>query len=253
MAAMAVELEAPKAGSRARRDRRLPAYQGMRVGRAHAEPERRRAFLEAAAKRGPMTDWLFAPAAAQDQDAQAVLESVREDRVGTLARFVEYLTDNGVVEGWPRAFGEHHAMQKYAYLAGMLGATLHYEFDFLENGAYSADLAIDLYACVRPGSGAPPFKGNAGAGSALVRMVGGRGRLTLQAMTFAMRDMRDGAGREEFVETMCRERGRYGRRMLGWAFDRVFEACAEADGGDGQAARQGRAAPPCAPGLPRRR
>ncbi|MDD9808459.1 MAG: hypothetical protein OXU25_01320 [Thaumarchaeota archaeon] len=155
---------------------------------------------------------------------RTVLESMREERVGTLARFVEYLKSNGVVGGRPKTFEEHHALQKYSYLASMLGAPLHYEFDFLENGAYSSDLALDLYAEARAGSGASPFKKNPRTGEILVRMVAGRGKRTLQAMTFAMRDISEGAERDEFVDTMCRERSLYERRTLEWAFDRVLEA-----------------------------
>lgn len=173
------------------------------------------------------------PRPMRDQGARMFLESMREERVGTLARFVEYLQSNGVVRGSPKTFEEHHAVQKYSYLASALGAPLHYEFDFLENGAYSSDLALDLYAEARPGSGASPFKKNARAGDLLVRMVAGRGKRTLQAMTFAMRDMREGMGRDDFVDIMCRERGLYERRTLEWAFDRVFEARQELAGNNG--------------------
>lgn len=162
----------------------------------------------------------FAP----DLESQMILDSIREERAVALAGLVEYLEENGVVEGRPETFEEHHAMQKYTYLANAFGEPPHYAFDFLENGAYSSDLAIGLYAGEKSGVGAPPFRGNAEAGEAFVQMVQGRGRLTLQAMTFAMRDMRSGTGRSEFVDTMRRERSRYSRRLLEWAYDRVFEA-----------------------------
>lgn len=239
---MAAELEALKVGSEECPGPRLPASQRRRAHDVHAHAkagsmrlgqESLAAPLARKAMPAAMAGWLYAQAIIQNQETRMVLESMREDRVGTLARFIEYLKANGVVEGRPKEFEEHHVLQKYAYLASMLGAPLHYEFDFLENGAYSSDLAIDLYANARPGSGTSPFKKNPKAGVILVRMVSGRGKRTLQAMTFAMRDMLEEVEREEFVDTMCRERGLYGRRMLEWSFDRVFEACAELDGKNG--------------------
>lgn len=165
------------------------------------------------------------------QEARLVLDSIRDERTGTLARLVGYLEENGVVEGRPRTFEERHVVQKYTYLANAFGEPPHYEFAFLENGAYSPALALDLYAKARGGAGATPFEKNPRAGEVFVQMVQGRGRRTLQAMTFAMRDMLLGTGRDEFVGTMLRERGLYDRRLLEWAFDRVSEARERLGGG----------------------
>jgi len=173
------------------------------------------------------------PAPSQSQEARLILDSIREERVGTLARLVGYLEENGVVEGRPKTFEERHVMQKYTYLANAFGEPPHYEFDFLENGAYSASLALDLYAEGRDGVGVTPFRNNADAGSVFVQMVQGRGKRTLQAMTFAMRDIREGVERDEFVDTMHRERSLYERRLLEWAFDRVSESIGRLGAEDG--------------------
>jgi len=165
-----------------------------------------------------------APTPMQAMEGHMILDSIRSERVGTLAEFVEYLRKNDVVGGMPRTFEEHHSMQKYAYLSSALGEPPYYAFNFLENGAYSPTLALDLYAKERGGSGVVPFKGNALAGEEFAQMVRGRGRLALQAMTFAMRDIQNGSGRHEFVETMHRERNRYSRRLLERAFDSILEA-----------------------------
>ncbi|MDD9809533.1 MAG: hypothetical protein OXU25_06910 [Thaumarchaeota archaeon] len=174
------------------------------------------------------------PTPMQDQESQLILDSIREERVGTLVKFIEYLEENDVVEGRPKTFEEHHAMQKYTYLANAFGEPPHYTFNFLENGAHSPALAIDLYANLRDGIGMSPFKRNTKAGEQFVRMVRGRGRLTLQAMTFAMRDVRNEVGRNEFVDAMRRERSRYSKRLLEWAFDSVFAAWGRQGGKNGQ-------------------
>jgi len=173
------------------------------------------------------------PTPMQDQESQLILDSIREERVGTLVKFIEYLEENDVVEGRPQTFEEHHAMQKYTYLANAFGEPPHYTFNFLENGAHSPALAIDLYANLRDGIGMSPFKRNTKAGEQFVQMVRGRGRLTLQAMTFAMRDVRNEVGRNEFVGAMRRERSRYSKRLLEWAFDSVFEAWGRQGGKNG--------------------
>lgn len=164
-------------------------------------------------------------------DDEDPLPAMHGERIGTLVRLIRYLEENGVMDGTPETFGARHATQKYAYLAGEMGAPVEYRFDFLENGAYSAALATDLYMLERAEGGVPPFGAGDAAGEAFVRLVLGRGRLTLQAMTFAMRDMRAGMGRDEFVRTMARDYSRYSRRLLGWAFDSVLAAAGGPGGG----------------------
>jgi len=160
--------------------------------------------------------------ARRKRENTALLDAIHGERVGTLARLIGYLEENRVIDGVPETFEVRHAMQKYAYLAGSLGAQIEYRFDFLENGAYSAALAADLYMLDRADGGTPPFREGDGAAMEFVRLVRGKGRLTLQAMTFAMRALRAGTKRDEFVEKMAREHGQYSRRLLGWAFDSVL-------------------------------
>lgn len=188
----------------------------MKSTHAHAEKVAKRPYAVEHARRAPGT--------VRALEARLILDSIRAERAGTLAKLVGYLEERGVVEGSPRTFEERHAVQKYTYLVNAFGEPPHYEFAFLENGAYSSTLALDLYAKARGESGVTPFEKRPRAGDAFVQMVQGRGRRTLQAMTFAMRSMLLGAERDEFVGAMLRERGRYDRRLLEWAFDRVFEA-----------------------------
>lgn len=212
---------------------------GMRRPWPRARPGTRPAHAHRASSRparGVAQGLLYAHAR-DGQGGQALLEAVRKERedasllgaihgerVGTLVKFIGYLEKNGVIGGAPGTFDARHAMQKYAYLAKDLGAPIEYQFDFLENGAYSAVLAADLYTLELADGGTPAFGKRSGAGEAFVRLVRGRGRLALQAMTFAVRDMRAGVGRGEFVRGVGREHGQYSGRLLGWAYDAVLEA-----------------------------
>lgn len=157
-----------------------------------------------------------------ERENAALLDSIHCERIGTLAKLVAYLEENRAIDGPPETFWIRHAIQKQAYLARALGVQVGYEFEFLENGAYSPVLAADLYMLDRADGGTPPPKQGDPAGTDLLRLVQGRGPLTLQAMTFAMRDIQNGAERDEFVGRMDREYMQYSRRLLEWAFDRVF-------------------------------
>lgn len=157
-----------------------------------------------------------------ERENAALLDSIQCERIGTLAKFIAYLEENHAIGDPPRTFWTRHAIQKQAYLAGALGAQVGYEFEFLENGAYSPVLATDLYMLDRADGGRPLLKKGDPAGTALLWLVQGRGPLALQAMTFAMRDIQNGVERDEFVDRMGREYMQYSRRLLEWAFDRVI-------------------------------
>lgn len=210
------------AGERGMRRRRAP---GRPWARAHRASSRAAAqALLCAPPRAVLDGQELLEDVRGKRENATLLDAIHGERIGTLARLIGYLEENRVMDGVPGTFETRHATQKYAYLAGEMGAPVEYRFDFLENGAYSAVLAADLYMLERAEGGTPPFREDDGAGAAFVRLVLGRGRLTLQAMTFAMRDMRHGVGRDEFVERMAREHGRYSKRLLEWAFDSVLAA-----------------------------
>lgn len=213
------------AGERCMRRRRVPGRPWARAAHSHrASPRAAAQALLCALPRAARDRQDLLEAARGDRENASLLAAIHGERIGTLARLIGYLVENRVMGGIPGTFDARHATQKYAYLAGEMGAPVEYRFDFLENGAYSAVLAADLYMLERAEGGAPPFREGDRAGEAFVRLVAGRGRLALQAMTFAMRDMRGGVRRDEFVERMAREHGQYSRRLLGWAFDSVLAA-----------------------------
>jgi len=143
----------------------------------------------------------------------------RAELVGTLTRFIAYLKRNGILEDIEAPLG-HHLLHKYAYIARGLGMRLDYDFDFLENGAFSADLEVDLFGLEAARGGTEPFGGDAGASEAFLGLVRGREAEWLQLATFAMRRRgRQGA----LGEFLGRPRGiiSYDRRMAEDAFGAV--------------------------------
>lgn len=219
-------------GEHGMRRRRIPGRMRARAHRAASRAAHAYAQAMPREPPRPLPDGQdLLEAMREERDNASLLAAMHGERIGTLVRLIRYLEENGVMDGTPETFGARHATQKYAYLAGEMGAPVEYRFDFLENGAYSAALATDLYMLERAEGGVPPFGAGDAAGEAFVRLVLGRGRLTLQAMTFAMRDMRAGMGRDEFVRTMARDYSRYSRRLLGWAFDSVLAAAGSPDSG----------------------
>ncbi|RNJ71721.1 MAG: hypothetical protein EB824_06620 [Thaumarchaeota archaeon S15] len=118
--------------------------------------------------------------------------------VGTLVRFIAYLGKNSIMDDVEAPRG-HHMLHKYAYIAKGLGMRLGYDFDFLENGAFSADLEVDLFRLKDAEGGTEPFGGDAGASEAFLELVRGRDAEWLQLATFAMRRRGRAGALEEFL------------------------------------------------------
>jgi len=122
----------------------------------------------------------------------------RAELVGTLARFIAYLGANGIPADAETA-GGHHMLHLHAYIAKWLGMRLGYDFDFLETGAFSVELELDLFRMEVAGGGAEPFGGNARASAVFLDLVCGRDAKWLQAATLAMRELGRGGALEGFV------------------------------------------------------
>jgi len=122
----------------------------------------------------------------------------RAELVGTLARFIAYLGANGIPADAETA-GGHHMLHLHAYIAKWLGMRLGYDFDFLETGAFSVELELDLFRMEVAGGGAEPFGGNARASAVFLDLVRGRDTKWLQAATLAMRELGRGGALEGFV------------------------------------------------------
>lgn len=152
------------------------------------------------------------------------LGAMRVRRIGSITRFADRLREQGILREGDELdeFFVAHRIQKYAYIASMLGVRLDYKFDFLESGAHSEDLALDLHSYRHGRGGDDPFAGNPGALDMLVDIVRERRDTRwLQMATFAIRDMRMGETRDEFVERMLDRRLGYTRRAAVDAFERV--------------------------------
>lgn len=150
--------------------------------------------------------------------------ATRTRRIGTAARFADRLRERGILreDDVLDEFFVAHRIQKYAYIASMLGARLDYKFRFLECGAHSGELALDLHSHRHGRGGDDPFEENPAALDALVGIVHGRRDTRwLQMATFAIRDLRMGESRDEFVRRMLDGRLEYTKRAAVDAFERV--------------------------------
>ena len=153
----------------------------------------------------------------------------RAELVGTLARFIAYLQRNGIMGDVDAPRG-HHKLHKYAYIAKGLGMRLGYRFDFLENGAFSSDLEVDLFRMGMARGGAEPFGGDARRSAAFLELVRDKRAEWLQIATFAMRDRCKEGALEEFLS---RRAGiiKYDRGMAKNAFMRVGRCVESISGG----------------------
>lgn len=149
--------------------------------------------------------------------------AVRPERIGTLKKFVKYLQANGLVgkDESLRSVDAHRTIQKYAYLAKAVGMRLGYDFDFLESGAFSTEMSLDLYRLELAEGGAEPFGGDARASEAFLRLVRGRGKMWLRVATFAVETMDTIRDVDEFVAYVERESSSYDKRTARSAFESV--------------------------------
>lgn len=150
--------------------------------------------------------------------------AARARRIGTATRFADCLRGRGILREDDKLdeFFVAHRMQKYAYIASMLGVRLRYKFYFLESGAHSGDLALDLHSHTEGRGGDDPFGKSPAALDNLVDIVHDRRDTRwLQMATFAIRDLSMGETRDEFVERMLDRRLGYTRRAAVDAFERV--------------------------------
>lgn len=149
--------------------------------------------------------------------------------VGTLAMFIAYLKENGILED-VEAHRGHHMLHRYAYIAQSLGMRLGYEFDFLETGAFSSDLEVDLFRLGKAGGGTEPFAGNERASAAFLDLVRGRDAKWLQVATFAIRERGRRGALEDFMavpQGIVKHDGATAKD----AFDAVERCVKEATGG----------------------
>lgn len=149
--------------------------------------------------------------------------AVRPERIGTLKKFVGYLQANGLV-GKDADLGSidvQRSIQKYAYIAEGMGARLGYDFDFLESGAFSTEMSLDLYRLDLAMGGADPFEKDARASEAFLRLVGGREKLWLRVATFVVKTIDTIRDVDKFVKYMERESSAYDKQTIRSAFEHI--------------------------------
>ncbi len=141
-----------------------------------------------------------------------------------LASLITRLQRDGLLaDNVATTFEPLHTLQKHAYIAKTLGVGLDYEFEFLENGAFSPMLGIDVCDLDGAGGTLDPFEGIPGAFETFVALVEGRGRPWLQATTFALRDLDLDDTDDEFAARVMHGSRMYEKKMLKRVFAHVRE------------------------------
>lgn len=156
----------------------------------------------------------------------------RAERRGTLFRLFNHMHREGMLggDGTLDRIEAQNALQKQAYVAQRLGAPLGYAFEFMDNGAFSPELAADIYYRMCAAGGVEPFAGSPPSSEAFARLVGARGAYWLQVTTFALDGEHEGESRDEFVDRVRSTNPEYGKKMAGEVFDHV-RACIAGIGG----------------------
>ena len=166
---------------------------------------------------------------ADDTDAQVShtdAEIVRIEQIGTLFRFFNYLHKMKVLSGDDTLDRSEvqRALQRYAYIAKKLGTDMKYEFGFLDSGAFSTDIAMDIYYRGCAAGGTEPFAHDRDASQVFLRMVRGRSIEWLNVATFALRENHGNETLAEFVKRMKRENSEYSEKLVTGVFNHV-RAC----------------------------
>lgn len=150
----------------------------------------------------------------------------RARRAGTLFRFADRLVAEGVLEGPLRDMTAQNRLQKCAYIAQRLGADIGYEFDFLNSGEFSDDLAVDIYHRWMARGGSWPFVGMPREEGGFFRLVRGHSTEWLQIATLAMNDRETPRTRGDFVDRVTGRNSNLDRRLAARGFDEVGEVLA---------------------------
>ena len=216
------------AGRRPPQDSRIP--QGAAQEMALAEPSHHAAFEDSV--RDSLGQHANATALRAVGAAVAAVDP-RARRIGTLFRLADRLVAEGVLEGSLGDPAVQRRLQKCAYIAQRMGAGLGYRFGFLESGAFSTGLAVDVYQRGAARGGAEPFGGDGRMAEAFLRLVRGRSDGWLRIATFAMRGEDAPAERAEFVEYVAWHDPGLDRELIGRVFDDVRSLAASGGRGSG--------------------
>ncbi len=157
--------------------------------------------------------------------AHDAAQRTRVKAIGTLMKFITYLVEKRVINDTSDVdtFVGGHMLQKYVYIAQRFGADLKYRFNFVENGAFSADMAIDLEDRDLAQGGVSPFEGKPHESDAFITLVSGKSLEWLEIATFALHELDEGTTRDGFADRMKYNHMKYDKRMFKDAFDQVSE------------------------------
>lgn len=151
-------------------------------------------------------------------------------RAGTLFRLADRLVEEGVLAGSFRDMTVQHRLQKCAYIAQCLGGDIGYEFDFLPRGAFSTDLAVDIYHRWAAQGGSWPFAVLPREERGFFRLVRDRSTEWLEIATLALNDRETPRARKEFADHVVRENSNLDRRLAVKVFDEVSAVLASVAG-----------------------
>jgi len=157
----------------------------------------------------------------------------RARRVGTLSRFADLMVSEGVVDGRLDDPEVQHRLQKCVYIAQRMGAALGYRFRFLESGAFSTGLAVDIYQRGTARGGSDPFGGDRERAEAFLRLVRDRSDSWLRIATFALCPRGVPSDREGFVDHVVWHDSELDRGLVARVFDDVRSLAGSGGGGQG--------------------
>lgn len=161
----------------------------------------------------------------------ANVDTARARRAGALFRLADRLVEEGVLKGSLYDTAVQHRLQKCAYIAQRLGAEIGYEFGFLNSGAFSDGLAVDICHRWMARGGSWPFEGMPRGEEGFFRLVRGHSTEWLQIATLAL-DPEAPRAREEFADQAARHNSNHDRRLAEKVFDEVCAVLDFVDGDD---------------------
>lgn len=191
-----------------------------------------RTFFYRASARGPEHITLLKTLVALGRaggDA-ALRDPERERRAGALFRLADRLVEEGVLDGPLSDMTAQHRLQKCAYIAQRLGGEIGYEFDFLNSGAFSTELAVEIYHRWMARGGSWPFAGLPRREEGFFRLVRGHSTEWLQLATLALNDRETPRTREEFADHVTRRNSNLDCRLAARVFDEVMDVLASVAG-----------------------
>lgn len=162
---------------------------------------------------------------------QAGKDGARARRVGTLFKLADFMVRKGVLEAPVEGMETQHRLQKCAYIAQQMGAGLDYKFRFLESGAFSTGLAVDIYQRGAARGGTEPFGGDCEREEVFLRLVRGRSDGWLRIATFAVCPSGVPADRDGFVDHVTWHDPGLDHRLVASVFDEVRALAGPVGGG----------------------